>query len=143
MPQVNIRVESVSDEEQQTGVPSQKKEDKKGAKSTVGSIFVHQAMNTTKQIINTGVSNIGNFTGDYVKQDQVGAVVSAVTDITTVAIGFAVNPIAGAFALVGVGIKAGLNVATQLRNDEHARIQSEYLKERSGNTLNNGSRTGE
>lgn len=144
MANVNIRVESVSDEEQQTGVPSQKKEGAGGAKTTATSIFVHQALNTGKQILNYGISNIGNFTGDYARQERVQELVGAIGDVTTIGVGFASGGwIGGLVAVLGVATKEVFNqVSIQVEN-RHQEIATNYLRELSGNSTKNGSRTGE
>lgn len=144
MPQVNIRVESVSEAEQQTGVPTQKKEETKGgAKTALTSVFVHQAMNTTKQIVNYGISNIGNFTGDYLKQDRIQNEISMATDLIAVGTAFSVNIFAGLFATVGFGLKSFFEISNQQQSIRHRENNANYLRMRSGASTTNGSRTGE
>lgn len=144
MANVNIRVESVSDEEQQTGVPSQKKEGAGGAKTTATSIFVHQALNTGKQILNYGISNIGNFTGDYARQERVQELVGTIGDITTIGVGFASGGwIGGLVAVLGIATKEVFNQVSIQTENRHQEIASNYLRELSGNSTKNGSRTGD
>ena len=61
-------------------VPDKPKEDKD--KDPLGDFAKHKFFNfiesQTKQMVNYSISNIGNFTGDYVKQQQVANVVSLV-----------------------------------------------------------------
>lgn len=144
MANVNIRVQSISSEEQQTGIPTTQKESKSGgANPAVASLFVHQAISTGKQILNYGISNIGNFTGDYVKQAQIQQGVDIATDIAGIGIAFATNWVAGLVAVVGVATKGILSSVSAMQEQKHLEHNTSYLIERSGNSTKNGSRTGD
>lgn len=141
MPNVKIRVESVSNDELEAQKQGQEVSGKQTTeKLAVASIFAHQAINTTKQIVNYGISNIGNFTGDYIKQDRVQEVVNGIGDAVSVGIAFATSPIAGAIAVLGIATKKTFEVITENQNVKHAENQANYLRQRSGNSTQNGSR---
>ena len=141
MANVNIRIESVSSEEQQTGVPTQKKSDEKsGAKVAVASLFAHQAISTTKSIVSSYASNIGLFTGNYVKQDNMQDALEAIGSLTSIGVAFATNWVAGVAMVAGLGIKSIADYSVQQRQIELENKRVEYLKQRNGNTLEDGSR---
>lgn len=141
MADVKIRVEAASRDELDGQRQGQEVKGGQGTeKIAVASIFAHQALNTAKQITNYAISNIGNFTGDYIKQDRVQTAVNAVSDMAAVGTAFAVNWVAGVVAIVGVGIKKTLDVVSENQNIRHAENNAEYLRIRSGNSTTNGSR---
>ena len=142
MANVNIRVQAVNEEEQ-TGIPSQKKDEQKGAKPTAKTLFIHYAINQAKQIVNYGISNIGNFTGDYTKQQQVQQSVDLLSDIAGIGVAFATNWVAGVIAIAGTTTKQVMGVISENQQMVHAERERQYLLERSGNSTKNGSRTGE
>lgn len=144
MADVRIRVEAVSRDELTTQQQGQEvKSGISAEKLAVASIFAHQALSVGKQIVSTAISNIGNFTGDYVKQDRVQHAAEVVGTIASVGAAFAVNPIAGAVATIGLVTKEVLNVVTTNQQELHRERATALLRQRSGNTLTNGSRTGE
>lgn len=146
MPSVKIRVESVSDDEINAQKQGQEVtgKDVPTEKLAVASIFAHQAISTTKQIVNYGISNIGSFTGDYVKQDQVQHAVGIVSDISSIVVGAAAGGWVGAIvATLGVATKHVMSAVTEEKNAQHQERAVELLRARSGNYTTNGSRTGE
>ena len=75
MPEVKIRIEKGVE----TAGDGQELQEKSSKQMTSGkvasvSILATTAIKTVKQITNTAISNIGNFTGDYEMQRQVQAV---------------------------------------------------------------------
>lgn len=146
MPSVKIRVQSVSDDELNTQKAGQEVTGSNvpTEKLAVASIFAHQALSLGKQIVSTSISNIGNFTGDYVKQDKVQHAVDIISDIGTIATGAAAGGWIGAIvATVGVITKEVINFVAESKQEDHKERSVELLRERSGNSLTNGSRTGE
>lgn len=141
MADVKIRVEAVSRDE--LNAQKQGQEVSGGATSqklVVASIFAHQALNTAKQITNYAISNIGNFTGDYIKQDRIQETVGILTDMATIGTAFATNWIAGIVATIGVGTKRTLEYVSDFQKAKHVDRNVEYLRIRSGNSTTNGSR---
>lgn len=146
MADVQIRISAVSRDELTTQKPS---EQAAGAnvpseKLAVASIFAHQALTLGKQIVSTSISNIGNFTGDYVKQDRIQNMVGIVSDLATIGTGFAAGgAIGGIVATIGVVTKEILTTVSANKQETHSERRNELLRIRSGNSTTNGSRTGE
>lgn len=140
MAQVNIRVESLSDTEQQTGLPTQKREEKKGANVAVASIFAHQAINTAKSVVSTYTSNIGLFTQDYVKQDNVQRTLEGIGTLVGIGVAFATNWVAGVAMVAGLSIKQITDYSVEQKRIEIENQRVEYLRRRNGNSLEDGSR---
>lgn len=143
MPSVKIRVQSVNEEELNAQAVGQEvSAGAKVEKLAVASIFAHQAISLSKQIVSAGISNIGNFTGDYVKQDQIQNAISIGSDLATIGFGFAAGGwVAGLVALAGVTTKTIINVITQNQQEKHVERTTEFMRIRSGNSLENNSRT--
>lgn len=132
------------------------KEDKK--ESTLAKYAQHRFFNflesEAKQIVNYEISNIGNFTGNYVAQRKVQTAVSAGTRLLNIGNAASAGFIATGGNIVGAIIGASLAVATSaITFFEQERVaQLEFkrqnynlniLKERSGlYALDNESRTG-
>lgn len=142
MPNVKVRVEAVSNDELESQKQGEEvsKKDATGEKLVVASLFAHQALNTAKQITNYAISNIGNFTGDYAKQDRVQQIVNNVSDVGTIGVAFATNWVAGVVATIGVATKRVLEVVSDNQAIRHAEHNAEYLRKRSGDSTTNGSR---
>lgn len=140
MANVKIRVETISNEELATQKQGQEAKGQNSEKLLTASLFVHQAMNVGKQIVNYAVSNIGNYTGDYVKQDRVQQAMDVVSTIGTIGVAFATNWVAGILTVGALAVKEGLNYRSEQQNIKHAENNAEYLRKRSGNSLTNGSR---
>ena len=100
-------------------------------------------MQTGKQIVSASINNIGISTGDYVLQDRVQHAASLISDLSTIGVAFATNWVAGIAATVGVATKNVINAVTKNKRDAHEERKTDLLRARSGNTLTNGSRTGE
>lgn len=144
MPSVNIRVQTVRDEEQQVGQPKTETKDDSAKKLAVASLFAHQALNVSKQIVNYEISHIGDKTGDYIKQERVQEAVNAISDIATIGISVATgNPLAIATAVIGITTKKVFEIRSENLQIKHAENNADYLRKRSGNSLENNSRTGE
>ena len=118
-----------------------------GTKGIVGtqkvasvSVFANVAFNNIRQVVNYSVSNVGNFTGDYIMQAQMQNIMSVVGDITTLGAGIAAGPVGIGVAIAGLTVKYGLQIATEINTERHNNIQYEYMLARSGNAVLNGSR---
>ena len=112
--------------------------------------FYHFMQQEATQAVNWSISNIGNFTGDYLKQTNVQQVVSLGSKL----VGIGMSVVAGAQAggLIGALVTgtiavAGTVINTALENKSNAfqvqkqNYEIEKLKELSGlNTLTNGGR---
>ena len=130
------------------------KEDKK--ESTLAKYAQHRFFNflesEAKQIVNYEISNIGNFTGNYVAQRKVQTAVSAGTRLLNIGnaavAGFvAAGPVG---AIIGASLAIATSVITYFEEERVAQLEFKrqnynlsILKERSGlYALDNESRTG-
>lgn len=143
MPSVKIRVESVSNDEiqaQKQGEEVNGKDKGEAGKIAVASIFAHQAISTAKQTINSYIGNLGDFTGNYVKQDNLQREIEAVGQLVGVGAAFATNWVAGVAMVAGLGIKAINDYRISQRQIELENKRIEYLRQRNGDVLDDGSR---
>lgn len=117
------------------------KPDEASKKIGAKSLFAHQMIATAKQTFNYAISNIGNFTGDYIKQDQVQNIVDSIGDLSTVGLGFASGGVVGGIVVsIGIATKKTFEVISDMRKNELSERQRAYMLERSGNATKNGSR---
>lgn len=141
MPAVKVRIEKTQTDQSGVGKSSATgTKDSSATKTAALSLFAHKMVATAKQTVNYAVNNIGNFTGDFVLQDRIQEVVDGVSELATIGVAFATNPVAGAVAVAGLGIKTTLKAVTDYRNDVIAERDRSYLLARSGNATKNGSR---
>ena len=141
MPQIKIRiekgVETAGDGQEQQ---EKKEKDSLPTASPTTMLFYHQAISTGKQIIGYAASNVANFTGNYLMQDQINNALDIVGDLTTIGLG-ATRGIPGLIvASLGVVTKRTLQAITMYQDDVHAQNEQRYLLKRSGNAVTNGSR---
>lgn len=121
-------------------------------KDYVKDSFFHLIRSEAKTLVNYGVSNIGNFTGNYQAQRDTETVMGMINDITGLGMAFMAgttatggNPIGGLVA-VGVAVVAkGVNFGLREYNNQLENRRLNYdinlLKMQSGlNTLADGSR---
>lgn len=69
--------------------------------------FIHLAKNTAMQYINYSISNIGNFTGDYISQANTQAALNNVTKLVGIGTAVAAGAKIGSAAMPGVGTVVG------------------------------------
>lgn len=138
MPNVRIRIEKG----QEAGIEAQQAQQKSETKNVaVTSLFAHQMLGTAKQIVNYQASNIANFTGDYIKQEQINQTLDIISDGSTIALGAMAGGLPGGIvAAIGVGTKHVLKLISQTREDELKERDRLLALERSGNSTRNGSR---
>ena len=105
----------------------------------------------TKQVVNYSINNIGNFTGDYVSQQQTQdavAILSGLMDIGAAAFAgfkYSGSPygalIGAGIAIAGKAISRGQQLAVGYSQNELQNRQIAQLRTRAGlNSSNNGSR---
>ena len=146
MPDITIRIEKGT----QTAGDGQELQESQGQKSELSagkvasiSTFQNFAISTLKRSINYGIANVGNLTGDYIMQQQLETAASIVEDATMVVSGFAAGGIyGGIIAIAGVAIKQGMNTASFFIDVYKSNINQDLLRQRSGNSLIDGSRGG-
>lgn len=145
MPDVRIRVETgqatAGDGREIQETASRGQAD---AKTVAISMLGHQALNTTKQILNYSISNIGNFTGNTVMQENIQTAVGIMGDLASIGMASATGGWVGfAVATIGVATKYTMGaISNEIANRKDNR-QTAFILERSGNSTMNGSRTGD
>ena len=140
MPNVKIRIEK-GVETAGDGREIQEGKASRTEKLAVASVFAHQMINIGRQTINYAVSNIGNYTGDYIKQNEINKSLDVLSDLTTVGLGFATGGwIGGIVATVGVITKTGFQIASEQQQIAKSNRQYDYLRDRTGNATTNESR---
>ena len=111
--------------------------------------FFNLIESQTKQAIHWSINNIGNFTGDYVKQQEVSNTVEIVEGLIDVGVaalaGAKFGPwgaaIGAGVAIVGKGISFGQQLAAGYSQNVLDNRQIAQLRTRAGlNGTNNGSR---
>ena len=142
MPEVRIRIEKGSET---AGDGQEKQENKTSDKSqpvasATQMLFYHQAIATGKQILSYATSNVANFTGNYLMQDQVNRTMDIIGDMTTLALGATRGWAGLAIATVGLTTKKALQFVTLMQEQVHLRNEQEYILKRSGNSTTDGSR---
>ena len=147
MPQVKIRIErgvqTAGDGQEQQ---EQKRVDNQGInKIAVTSAFAHTMINTTKQIVTYSLSNVGQFTGNNLKQDQINTALEILGDVGSIVAGIATtvvseNPVPLFASIVSIGTKYGLRAYSEYQEFKHGEYQRNIMLERSGNSTINGSR---
>lgn len=147
MPDVKIRiergVETAGDGQEQQ---EQKALDKQGLKKVaVATAFAHTMVNTGKQIINYSLSNVGQFTGNNLMQDQINTALEVIGDVAGIATGLVTsivteNPVPVIASILSVGTKYGTRAYSEYQEFKHAEYQHDFLLQRSGNSTTNGSR---
>lgn len=112
----------------------QKKDGKKKGKESVKDKAVNTALiNAGKQIINYGISQYGNITGNTIKGRQMQDAVNIAGYIGEIATG-------GWVGVITVGTQIGLNAVSNAVETNKANRQAELLYQRSGNATINGGR---
>lgn len=146
MPQVKIRIEkgvqTAGDGQEQQESFSKTYQKIKGAAPTA---FALTMVNTGKQIITYSLSNVGQFTGNYLQQDEINRELEIIGDVVSIAgslVYSAVtqNPIPLIASVVSVGVKYGTKAYSEYQEMKHAQYATNLLVQRSGNSTTNGSR---
>lgn len=129
-----------------------KDSNKKSSQNIITHQFYNFVLGQAKQFVNYNISNIGNFTGNYIMQRRVAEAMQAVNIIANIGGAFVSgmlmsggNPVVGAVSAViataGVTINAGYQSFTQHVQNAKTNYSIEQLRRRSGlNTYTDGSR---
>ena len=139
MPNVKIRIErgeeGGKDLSAAKGGVASKKE------ISVQTLFATKMMGMAKQIVTNAASNVGNFTGDYIKQDQINVALETVSGITTIAMGAMAGGFAGAaIAAAGLLVNKAIQQFNTSMTENYAEKDRNIILARSGNAAINGSR---
>ena len=143
MPNVKIRIEKGTEtagdgKEQQEAKQDESK--KQSVANPTAMLFYHQTVAMGKQIIGYAASNVGNFTGNYLMQDQLQSILDISGDVTTLALGATRGWAGVAVATMGIATKRVLQAISISQENVHLQNEQNYLLKRSGNTTTNGSR---
>ena len=141
MPSIKIRIEKGVET---AGDGQERQETKQESQQPVANpatmIFYHQAISTGKQILGYATSNVANFTGNNLLQDEVNRQMEILGDMTTLAMGVTQGWSGLIVASVGLTTKKVLQVMTRMQENVHLQNEQNYLLKRSGNATTNGSR---
>ena len=142
MPNVRIRIEKGTETAGDGQEQQEKRQDEK--KQPIASptqmLFYHQAIATGKQILSYATSNVANFTGNNLMQDQINNAMDVLGDFTTLGLGATRGWAGLAVAAIGLTTKKVLQVITMVQENVHLQNEQNYLLKRSGNSTTNGSR---
>lgn len=104
-------------------------------------VFANLAISQAKKVGQFAVSNVGNFTGDYVLQRNIQQAMSIVGDLSSIAVGALAGGWVGAIvATAGIVVGNTLEMVGIAQNIKKENYQSNYIKERGGDVYNDGSR---
>lgn len=137
-----------------TSVSNRKIQSTSGNDSSVASFatheFYHFMKSTATEIVNWSISNIGNFTGDYVKQANVQKTINLASKVAGIGMAVASGAqvagpwgalIAGTIAVAGTAISIGLEDRANAFQAYKTNREISQLRELSGlNPLTNGGR---
>lgn len=140
MPNVKIRIERGEEGGKDlsaakgAGVASKKE-------ISVQTLFATKMMGMAKQIVTNTASNVGNFTGDYIKQDQINVALEVVGGVVTVAMGAMAGGVPGAvIAVAGLLVNKSVQQFNTSMTELYAEKDRNIILARSGNAAINGSR---
>lgn len=144
MPDITIRLQKGTE----TAGDGLELQEDKGSKANnkkmaAVTLITNFAISQGKAILSASISNIGITTGDYIKQEQIQQMMGYAQDLAGIGAAFVINPLVGAFAVAGAGIKYGIQIYTDIKKAEIENVKITYMRDRSGNTTINGSRTGD
>lgn len=142
MPNVKVRITTQTDEEERGGAETSALNVAPDTrKIATTSLFVHAAVGNVKQAVQFGLSNVGNFTGNYIAQQNINQALEAVNSVATIVMGAVSGGWAGAIiATASVafrGVTQGISRYIGYQNEE---INTSMARQRSGNTLTDNSR---
>lgn len=147
MPQVKIRIEKGVE----TAGDGQENQEQKTSKQTssgkvaIVSAFSHMIINDTKKIVSYSLSNVGQFTGNNLMQQEINRGLDILGDVASIGAGLAtsistLNPVPIIASIASVGIKYGTRAYSEYQEMRHAEYQTNLMVSRSGNSTMNGSR---
>ncbi len=133
---------------------SKTKNGKKDSENPVLEYAKHQffslVKSQAKQVVNASISNIGNFTGDYVQQQQTSNVINAMSSLIDIGMSVVAGvkmggPVGGLVALgvsgTTMGVSQGLQLYAGYQENARQNRAISILRTRAGlNSTNNGSR---
>lgn len=142
MPNVKVRITSETEEQAQGGaeiVAAKPTIDTKRMATT--SLFVHAGISNVRQSVQFGLANVGNFTGNYVLQENINQALETLNGVSTIAMGAVSGGWAGAvIATASVALRSVTKEISRRIQYENQDINASMMRQRSGNALNDGSR---
>lgn len=143
MPNIKVRLTEET-EAQQAGDASgalQKASKGDAKKMASTSLFAHAAVSNVKQAVKYSLGNVGNFTGDYVLQNQIDVGLQVFEDVAAIGFATAAGGLPGAIiATASIGIKYATKEISRQNQMAVDRAQFRYDYARSGNALFDNSR---
>lgn len=147
MPNVKVRITSETEEQQTGGMGTLAQRTSAASdtsKTATTSLFVNAISSNIKQAVRFGLSNVGNFTGDYIKQSRINNALEVISNVSTVAMGALSSGWVGAVvATASIALRVGFQEVSRQNDMRLGRIQSQFAMERTGNQLFDGSRSTE
>lgn len=137
----NNQVDAGQDSSFNDGTENQKQDAASTKMATMG-VFANQMLGVGKAALSFATSNIGTFTGDSVLQDNVNTMLGIVGDASSLIMGAATGPVGLAVAAIGLATKYTFQAIDYNIQRDRADKQSNYLRERTGGSTTEGSRTG-
>ncbi len=123
------------------GAPADMPTQQQRKSATAQALFVTQAVQSGRKIINYGISNYSNLTGDTITQAKISRAVEGVGYLATIGTGFAAGGIVGGIvATVATGVQIGLGEYDRQMNINKANIESARLQQRVRISVEKGGR---
>lgn len=146
MANIRIRVESSKDNQVDAGQDSvfnQSTQTAEKTKMATMGLFANQMLGIGKQTLAFATSNIATFTGDQVLQDNINNMLDLIGDASSLVMGgVAGGPVGLAVAAIGLATKYTFKAIDYGIQRDRANQQTNYLRERTGGSTTEGSRTG-
>lgn len=143
MPNVKVRITSETDEQERGGAEAVQaaKATPDTAKLATTSLFVHAAVGNLRQAVNFGLSNVGNFTGNYIAQENINQALETLSGVSSIVMGAVSGGWVGAvIATASVAVRGITKEISRSINYQNQEINSSMMRQRSGNALYDGSR---
>lgn len=142
MPNVKVRITSETEEEARGGAAEMASTPSPDtAKMAATSLFVHAAVGNVRQAVQYGLSNVGNFTGNYVAQENINQALESLNGVSSIVMGAVSGGWVGAvIATASVAFRGITKEVSRFMQYQNEEINASYARQRSGNALNDGSR---
>lgn len=142
MPIAKIRIETESNENVSSTDNEKKMSKEEQQRLAVQIMMAKKVLNLSKQAMSKSVGMIGITTGDYTTQKNIENFIGLGENLISTGVAFGSNPYLGVAKVVADTINESFNLATRIIKENKQRIAEEQLQKRTGNSLTNGSRTG-
>jgi len=142
MPNVKVRITSESAEQQAGNAEVlQREKSPETARMATTSLFVHATIGNVRQAVQFGLSNVGNFTGDYITQRNINRALETLNGVSSVAMGAMAGGWVGAvIATASLAVRGITQEISRQINYQNEEINTSMARQRSGNVHTDGSR---